>query len=689
MQSQSDIDRVKSNIQTMLDRGAQESEIDMYVSAEGFTPEMLRGEPARPVTTLNSESQAIINQGNKGIAAGLGAPVDIVNAGVNMVRDKAFDLEPVTTPTFGSQWWENQMNHLPGVDTNQQPQTEIGQYAGRVTRDLASTLSFTPMAAKVTSASQALSKTPILKEAAQQFNRAPMTTLGVESVASVGASTGAEIANRAAPENKYAEMLGSVAGSMTPAGISGGIRTAVRGGEGGRQVLQGNIDNYARVGGSPTVGQGTGRHLNQIVESVLTRLPGGRALSRQIDRTQDHLAQTIQRITTNGEISATRAGTTVKRGLFGAEDSFITRFNDSSERLFNKLDSHFEPNENIQVDNTVNTLQRLTTPTMGAEATSQALMNDRVKGLAQSFMSDLGNTGAMPYETIKRLRSQVGRKIGRPSLQDDIPKAELKQLYAALSQDLGQAAINKGKGAYHTFNRANQFYSAGMTRIDDQLKVINKKVNAEDVFRHVIAGSKEGATRLLAVKRSLNPEEWKVVSKTVLRRLGRAVNSQQDDLGEEFSAETFLTNWNALAGNSKDALFGSRNQFRRDIDTVAQVASNLRNVRRVGANPSGTAGAIIDATAVGGPLLALGNGNLSTAGVMAVGSATSATMSRLMQSPRFVNWLAQSTRMQPHQYAGHIARLNIIANNEPQMAAPIQDFVSNLLQPGQEAFQNQ
>ena len=152
-------------------------------------------------------------------------------------------------------------------------------------------------------------------------------------------------------------------------------------------------------------------------------------------------------------------------------------------------------------------------------------------------------------------------------------------------------ATNAGPQALAAFTRANNHYRAGIKRVDDFLQRIAGKVSPEDVFKAATRGA-EGATTIRSIRRSLKPEEWDVVASTVLRRLGKATPGQQDELGEVFSVERFLTNWNRLPKESRDALFkgGNLDRYARDLDAIAATAARIREGSRVLANPSGTAG---------------------------------------------------------------------------------------------------
>jgi hypothetical protein len=214
-----------------------------------------------------------------------------------------------------------------------------------------------------------------------------------------------------------------------------------------------------------------------------------------------------------------------------------------------------------------------------------------------------------------------------------------------LSTDLEGAAKNAGTDAATAFNRANTFTRAGMKRLEVLDSVVDKAGGPESVFRAATSGTKEGATTLRAVMQSLPEDARKTVSATVLRRLGRATAGKQDDLGEKFSTETFLTNWNTLSPQAKAVLFDRYGPtFRSDMDAIAMVASNLRDGSKVFVNPSGTGQAVAQTSAGVAFITTLATGNAGAAAGIASGVAAANGGARLMTNPRVVKWLAQTTR---------------------------------------------
>ena len=49
-------------------------------------------------------------------------------------------------------------------------------------------------------------------------------------------------------------------------------------------------------------------------------------------------------------------------------------------------------------------------------------------------------------------------------------------------------------------------------------------------------------------------------------------------------------------------------------------------------------------------------------------------MARLFRSPRFVEWLGKSTQITPAEFPGHLARLGVIAREDPSIADDVHNY---------------
>ena len=465
---------------------------------------------------------------------------------------------------------------------------------------------------------------------------------------------------------------GQAIGVVGGAALRAGARRMFRGAA-GQAETQRVLQAFEGIGATPTVGQATAPRWVDALEGILSRMPGGsgplaRRAQDTIAKFQAAVKSRVSTMTSSRPVEPEVAGRVLIRSI----DDFTVRFKAKAGDLFDGLDKYIPAGTPISVYNTATALNDLTKISPAAPNVTGALVNPTLKKLNDALGADVAaiieaGGGGLPYEVLKNLRSMVGRKLATPSLVADVPTAEMKMLYAALSNDMRIAAQAAGPEAIEQFTRANTFYGAGMKRIEDFLQPLVDRGVPEQVFLAVERGGKEGATMLRAVRRSLKPEEWRIVAATALQRLGRATASQQDEAGQAFSVETYLTNWNRLSDNAKDALFAGDTglqMLRGDLNQLALVAERVRANARVFANPSGTAGNVVGQTLglVGVGSVMLGDFNL--AAMLAAGGVSAHLTARLMTNRNFVHWLARSTKLESGGVGAHLGRLGAIAANE-------------------------
>jgi hypothetical protein len=450
-----------------------------------------------------------------------------------------------------------------------------------------------------------------------------------------GAGPGGQIA---------AGVLGGFAPGFGPAGTAAAVRGGFRGGEAGRQRVVENLRTFETAGTTPTVGQATEGRIARASESVLSRTPGAAGVmarraedqAEEIGAGLEAAASRLSRSTT-----AAQAGASVERGA----GAFVDKFKAQSRALYNELDAHIPAQSPINLRNTSVVLDELSRPIPGAAATSQALANPKLSGIRQALQEDMtAGSGALPYEAVKALRTRVGEMLTDSALVSDVPRAQVKRLYAALTQDV-QAAASRSPEAMRALNRANNYYKAGMNRLEVLERVIDKNGGPEAVFKAATSGTKEGAFVLRSVMQSLPKENQRDLAAAIVRRLGMAKASVQDQTGEVFSTQTFLTNWNNLSKEAKAVVFNRFGpQFARDMDDISKVAANLRAGSKVYANPSGTGGAAAQFGTVGAFVMSILTGQLQVAGGIAAAAGGANAAARRMTNPNFVRWLAQSTK---------------------------------------------
>ncbi len=422
-----------------------------------------------------------------------------------------------------------------------------------------------------------------------------------------------------------------------------------------------------------SVSQATGSRVAGAVEAISKNFPGGGKLANLSAKQQKDIGDVVSRVTNNLSKSAdsTKAGTTIQKGIKG----FTQRFREQSNTLYGKLGLFIDGNTAVTINNTNDVLERLVT-----EAPVKSLQNPKLSQFANDIKALSQKNGSIPFDTLTRLRSQVGKLINTNELITGIDRSQLKQIYAGISDDLKLAAQANGPKSTQAFNRANAYYKAGSSRIDGFLQRISNKADPDRIVRELMTSGTEGATKIRAVKRSLTRDEWGVVQSAALKRMGRAVNSSQDDIGELFSTETFLTNLNKLSKPARNELLGSgkAGQFVKDLEAVAKVASAIRDGSSVLKNPSGTSANLLTGAASATAVLGVFYQPLLSWGVGATVLSNRAIAS-LMTSPAFVSWLSSTPKMAGQNFSRSMGRLMAVHQGaDPETQEAIAEYIEAL-----------
>lgn len=279
-------------------------------------------------------------------------------------------------------------------------------------------------------------------------------------------------------------------------------------------------------------------------------------------------------------------------------------------------------------------------------------------------------TNELPYEAVKKLRTLVGQELENGSLVADVPRSKWKALYAALSEDLNQAAVATGNPeAVKAMKRANAFSRAGYDRIESVLDKVSGQNIPENIYRAATAATdmEAGASKINAVMKSLQPTERDVVRSAFIRRMGLAKAGAQGAEGDIFSSQTFLTNWNKMSPQAKRVMFASEDgNLRESMDAIAKVADNIKQGSKVFANPSGTAPAAAQIGLMAGVGTAAATGQVGTAAAMLGGAAGANLSARLLTSPKFARWLSRSMNLDPLTARQAVISLGNAMRDEPE-----------------------
>ena len=489
-------------------------------------------------------------------------------------------------------------------------------------------------------------------------------------VVSGGAGAGAAGLTRESGGGTAAQTVAGLAGAMAPTALPfagrAAVRGVIRGGEAGRQEMADRIQTFEQATGTtPTMGQATGSRAIQAAETGLSNVVGGSGIMiRRGEAQAEAMQRSVQELAHALAPNATGAdaGAAIAKGVNAFKDNVKT----VQQRLYTDLDKFIPAATPMAVGRTQAALEALNEGIPGAPNISNFFKNARIGSIERALGADLeaaaaaqapvgmSSTGAarpagqLPYEAVQKLRTLVGREISDSSLTSDVPRSKWRALYAALSDDLGEAAAAAGPQARQTWERANRYTRTSIERLEQLEAVVNKDA-PEKIFRAATTGLAEGGTQIARVMRSMPVENRREVTAAVLQRLGRAKPGQQNEMGDAFSSETFLTNLAAMSPPARRALFGGSGYqgLEERVNQLGAVANMRREGAKVFANPSGTARQTALLGWLGGLMTAFSTGN-AAAIAGALGAPVAANLAaRLVTNPARVRAAAEVNQINP------------------------------------------
>lgn len=597
------------------------------------------------------------------------AATGLVNAGLDAYTDAR---APTTSELVTGQKEKGfRFRKVAGALGNIMDQTGVAQPENateRVVQDAATGAATALSGVGVGQAVAQAASGPITKALGAALAAAP----GMQAV-SGATGAGASGLTREGGGGAVAQGVAGIAGALAPTAVpfaaQAGVRGALRGGEAGRQRVADNIATFEEAAGTtPTLGQATQSRALQGAETGLSNVVGGSGVMvRRGEQQAEALAKSVQDLTERlaPNASSSDAGEAIARGV----KTFRDNVRDTQQRLYNALDKHIAPDAPITVSNTRAALQDLNEGIDGAENLSKWFRNAKLSDLEKSLVADLEaaaakqapagsrssvmnapplnlDTAALPYESIKKMRTLVGREMSDANFTSEINRDKWSKLYAALSEDLGTTAKAAGPEAQQAWTRANTFTRLASERMEQISSIVNKDA-PEKIFKAATTGLADGGTQINRLMKSMPVENRREVAAAVLQRLGRAKPGQQNELGDAFSSETFLTNLANLSPAARKALFNTSGypNLEQKVTLMGRMAANRREGSKVFANPSGTArqGAMIGWAAGLGTALATGNSGAITAALAA--PVVSNGLARLTTSARFVRALANPTEL--------------------------------------------
>jgi hypothetical protein len=444
------------------------------------------------------------------------------------------------------------------------------------------------------------------------------------------------------------------------------------------QQIESAVRDFERLGTTPTAGQASGRSIVQTAEQGLSNYPGsatviadfGQAQQMAIGSKVGQMAKDL-----SPKSSPTKAGEAIEEGAVAFRQRSIGK-GGTAEQMYSKSEASIPQGHTVLLDETVSALDDLTRPIVGLEKASAAATNEKISVIAKAIKDDIADAASkgisgVPFESVKQFRTIIGDLAEESTFNPSLSKRKLDRLYAVLSDDIEKSLANNPK-ALKDWKAATRYRKNVQSWLDDIGAKLDKEGGPEKIFTALVTGVSDGATQLERVMRVLSPEQRKVVASAFLKKIGvKAKGADDASLIEQFDTVTFLRNYNNLSKEAKRALFG-RNQFGKtfadDMDAITRVAKNITESGAYLANRPGTArqaatGSVLSAVLAlpafvgalsGGAGPAAAAGAVSAAKAAIVSTVGAYSVSKLMTNPKFVRWLASTSKMPPKAGAAQV-----------------------------------
>lgn len=482
---------------------------------------------------------------------------------------------------------------------------------------------------------------------------------------------------------------GEAGGVTLGQAIRSGTKFVLRGGKEGRKAAEQAIADLTDLGATPSMAQATNNTALDMLETAVSRVPGGIGpIRRAVDATNQAVQEGIEGIVTRttgraaSTVDPTAAGVAVRKGIIEFADDFKLQALSLSDDLQELIPS----TKQVPLGNTLGAFRNVTQPVPGAPNVSEALTPAAVRRFNRALRRDITQQGMLPFKAALDLHTAIGQKITDDILVLDRVDEPLRQVFRALTEDLLDATAAHSDEAARLFNRQAKFTLAGLARLEDRLEPLIKNRVPERIFEALATGGKKGASDLRAVRQSVSPEQWRVVAGAMVRRLGQAGAGQETLEGGAFSFNQFLRNWNNLDARAKDVLFEGIDTLREDLDKIARAAGRIKASSPAFLDPSGPTTSFIgqagSAFAVGSGILGVLSGSanflwLPAAWGLVMGGANVAA--RIMTSPKAVRWLADAATIAPKGWGAHFGRLaGIAANSDLETREAINEWLRNI-----------
>ena len=211
------------------------------------------------------------------------------------------------------------------------------------------------------------------------------------------------------------------------------------------------------------------------------------------------------------------------------------------------------------------------------------LQNPKLRRFEKALTDEGGLPTSLTFKEAQELRKELGLMMGRNELINNVPRADIRRVYGALTEDMRGSLVGNEKGL-KAFDWATKYWRTRRERVDNVLdSIIGEGISPGRAMERIVNFVKKDANSAFQIKNSMQPKEWDEVASYVFRSLGKEEHTVSGEVGT--GVVGFLNDFTKLRKNSEAfrwAFGGSRYKKLAPIfSDMARVAENMKYLKIV------------------------------------------------------------------------------------------------------------
>lgn len=436
-------------------------------------------------------------------------------------------------------------------------------------------------------------------------------------------------------------------------------------------------------GAAPLVNQAP--TIKQSMELSKGFAGAGERVRAAVDKTRQGVTEFADRLFSGLSRAETRttAGSGIQKGI----SDWATRTQAVQSRLESELNAVVPKTMRVKLDNVRALIDQR--KRMLKEADASEFQGDFLAGEIGKFdklIQRMESTGErlpdmrVTWEFLRAIRSRIGEKTD-PTIIKTTTRADLNQLYGAITKDMEASVANAGPAAVKAFERTQAHWAARQARLEMLEKIADSELG-QNAFKTTFAGAENGAQLLRRLRKTVPTENWNDLVAVKLREMGMANKGASGALEREFSPERFIQNWRGISTEGKNTMLGQNTPLRQQLDRLARISGSILESREF-RNFSNTAmlmqrGESLTESVASAFLT--GKVGLFFMLRHPLRSMNANSASKLMTNPAYVKWLGDGSKINFRDASGitaHIGRLSAIAAGNAGISDEIEEYLQN------------